>query len=172
MSHADDHTRAYLLFDQSELEYNFGAEHPMQPRRLVALMDLLESSGLWQRPAETITSPPERVQLPLRAATDEELELVHTADYISAVKQLSIPEVEADQQERNDLAMRYGFGEGDTPALPGMHEAAALIAGGTLVGLSAVMGLPAGGTFHSEDERPLHVFHPAGGWHHAWAERA
>src|SRR6266699_842229 len=165
MSHADDHTRAYLLFDQSELEYNFGAEHPMQPRRLVALMDLLESSGLWQRSGET-------GQLPLRPATDEELELVHTADYIAAVKQLSIPEAEAGQQERNDLAMRYGFGEGDTPALPGMHEAAARIAGGTLVALSAVMGLPEGGTFSSENERPLHVFHPAGGWHHAWAERA
>src|SRR5205814_9462614 len=116
-----------------------------------------------------------RVQLPLRAATDEELELVHTADYIAAVKQLSIPETAASQQEReerNELTLRYGFGEGDTPALPGMHEAAALIAGGTLVALSAVMGLPEGGTFHSEDERPLHVFHPAGGWHHAWAERA
>src|SRR5256714_15375843 len=105
MSHADDHTRAYLLFDQSELEYNFGAEHPMQPRRLVALMDLLENSGLWQRTAEAS-------QLPLRAATDEELELVHTADYIAAVKQLSIPEAEAGQQERNDLALRSGFGAG------------------------------------------------------------
>src|SRR6266568_2658273 len=138
MSHADDHTRAYLLFDQSELEYNFGAEHPMQPRRLVALMDLLESSGLWQRTSETS-------QLPMRPATDEELELVHTADYIAAVKRLSIPEAAASQQERNDLALRYGFGEGDTPALPGMHEAAARIAGGSLVALSAVMGLPAGG---------------------------
>src|SRR5437016_1656707 len=69
MSQIDDHSRAYLLFDQSELEYNFGSEHPMQPRRLVALMDLLESSGLWQRTGETITSPSERVQLPLRAAT-------------------------------------------------------------------------------------------------------
>src|SRR5207302_5371867 len=172
MSHADDHTRAYLLFDQSELEYNFGAEHPMQPRRLVSLMDLLESSGLWQRSGEAITSPPERVQLPLRPATDEELELVHTADYIAAVKQLSIPEAEAGQQERNDLALRYGFGEGDTPALPGMHEAAALIAGGTLVALSAVVGLPAGGPAGTEKSGPLHVFHPAGGWHHAWAERA
>src|SRR6266704_1541488 len=172
MSHADDHTRAYLLFDQSELEYNFGAEHPMQPRRLVALMDLLESSGLWQRSVETITSPPERVQLPLRAATDEELELVHTADYIAAVKQLSISEAAASQQERNDLALRYGFGEGDTPALPGMHEAAARIAGGSLVALSAVMGLPAGGPAGTEKSGPLHVFHPAGGWHHAWAERA
>jgi len=172
MSHADDHTRAYLLFDQSELEYNFRAEHPMQPRRLVALMDLLESSGLWQRSGETITSPPERVQLPLRPATDKELELVHTADYIAAVKQLSLPEAAAGQQERNDLALRYGFGEEDTPALPGMHEAAALIAGGTLVALSAVMGLPAGGPVGTETSGPLHIFHPAGGWHHAWAERA
>src|SRR6266700_212933 len=165
MSHADDHTRAYLLFDQSELEYNFGAEHPMQPRRLVALMDLLESSGLWQRTSETS-------QLPMRPATDEELELVHTADYIAAVKRLSIPEAAASQQERNDLALRYGFGEGDTPALPGMHEAAARIAGGSLVALSAVMGLPAGGPAGTEKSGPLHVFHPAGGWHHAWAERA
>src|SRR5205814_5260075 len=125
--------------------------------------------------AEAITSPLERVQLPLRAATNEELELVHTADYIAAVKRLSIPEAAINQQERlerNELALRYGFGEGDTPALPGMHEAAARIAGGTLAALSAVMGLPEGGTFPSEDERPLHVFHPAGGWHHAWAERA
>src|SRR5947208_6458104 len=167
MSHADDHTRAYLLFDQSELEYNFGAEHPMQPRRLVALMDLLESSGLWQRTGEAS-------QLPLRAATDEELGLVHTPDYIAAVQRLSIPE-EAGQhelQERNNLALHYGFGEGDTPALPGMHEAAARIAGGTLVALSAVMGLPAGGPAGAEKIGPLHVFHPAGGWHHAWAERA
>src|SRR5436309_11493168 len=111
MSHADDHTRAYLLFDQSELEYNFGAEHPMQPRRLVSLMDLLESSGLWQRSGETITTPPERVQLPLRPATDEELELVHTADYIAAVKHLSLPEPEADQQEGNNLAFLSGLGE-------------------------------------------------------------
>src|ERR1700694_647870 len=127
MSHADDHTRAYLLFDQGELEYNFGVEHSLQPRRLVALMDLLESSGLWQRTAEAS-------QLPMRPATDEELELVHTADYIAAVKRLSMPEAKASQQERqerNDLALRYGFGEGDTPALPGMHEAAARIAGGS-----------------------------------------
>ena len=38
--------------------------------------------------------------------------------------------------------------------------------------LSAVMGLPEGGTFATEDERPLHVFHPGGGLHHAWANRA
>src|SRR5437764_7140476 len=169
MAHTNDNTRAYLLFEQSELEYDFGAGHAMQPRRLVALMDLLESSGLWQRSGEA-------AQLPLRPATDEELGLVHTPDYIAAVKRLSIPEEVAvsqqGSQERNDLALHYGFGEGDTPALPGMHEAAARIAGGTLVALSAVMGLPAGGPAGTEKSGPLHVFHPAGGWHHAWAERA
>src|SRR5258708_5645185 len=169
MSNADDHARVHLLFDSRELAYDFGAEHPMQPRRLVALMDLLKCSGLWQHIGDAY-------QLPLCAATDEELSLVHTADYIAAVQRLSIPEeMETDQQEqqeRHTLALRYGFGEGDTSALPGMHEAAARIAGGTLVALSAVMGLPEGGAFSSENERPLHVFHPAGGWHHAWAERA
>src|SRR2546430_3849596 len=62
--------------------------------------------------------------------------------------------------------------EGDTPALPDMHKVCALIAGGSLVALSAVMGLPEGGTFSSEEDRPLHVYHPAGGLHHAWADRA
>src|SRR6266704_7124193 len=176
MTNAHTDARARLIFDPVELDYDFGEGHPMQPRRLVALMDLLESSGLWKQSNAAITSPPERVQLPLRAATEEELRLVHTPDYIAAVKRLSIPEETAlnqqEREERNDLALRYGFGEEDTPALPGMHEAAARIAGGTLVALSAVMGLPEGGTFNSEDERPLHVFHPAGGLHHAWAEQA
>src|SRR2546421_27928 len=152
MPHADDNTHAYLLFDQDELEYDFGAAHPMQPRRLVAMMDLLESCGLWQRSDEAS-------RLPLRAATDEELGLVHTPDYIAAVKRLSIPEEVAasqqERQERNELALRFGFGEGDTPAMPRMHEAAARIAGGTLVALSAVMGLPAGGPMGAQKAGPL-----------------
>jgi acetoin utilization protein AcuC len=114
--------------------------------------------------------------LPLRPATIEELSLVHRPDYIAAVQRLSAPqEAGASQDEREErvaLALTYGFGEGDTPAVPGMHEVAARIAGGTLVALSAVMGLPEGGPFASEEERPRHVFHPAGGLHHAMAERA
>ena len=63
MSQPDDHARAYLLFDPAELQYDFGERHPLQPRRLVALMDLLESSGLWKQSNDAITSLPERVQL-------------------------------------------------------------------------------------------------------------
>ncbi len=162
-------SRGRLVFDPAELNYNFGADHPMQPRRLAALIDLLETSGLWQKEDE-------RTRLPLRAATPQELALNHTASYIAAVQQLSLPEEDIASKEerviREQLIQQYGFGEGDTPALPGMHEVCSLIVGGSLVALSAVMGLPEGGTFATEEDRPLHVFHPAGGLHHAWADRA
>ena len=161
------HSRSRLMFDQRELAYDFGPNHPMKPRRLVALMDLLKTSALWE-PGH------EQTALPLRAATVEELSMVHTKEYIAEVQRLSIPEEAAAHQSERDreLAEQFGFGEADTPAIAGMHDVSALIAGATLVALSAVMGLSAGGTFASENDRPLHVFHPAGGMHHAWAERA
>ncbi len=169
MHNTSPQPRAELLFDPCELAYDLGAEHPFQSRRLVALIDLLESSGLWQKSDE-------HSRLPMRAATIEELALIHTPDYIAAVQQLSIPlPEEASQEEREQrerLATAFGFNEGDTPSVPGLHEAAAQVAGGTLIALSAVMGLAEGGTYRSEQDRPLHVFHPAGGLHHAWAERA
>src|SRR5579875_2030498 len=162
-------SRARLVFDPEELKYDFGAHHHMQPSRIVALFDLLEKSGLWQREQE-------RTRLAPRLATVEELRLVHTADYIDAVQRLSVPEEEilddGERKVRGQLAMQYGFSDGDTPPLPGMHEVSARITGGTLIALCAVMGLPEGGEFASEEERPLHVFHPSGGLHHAWAERA
>ncbi|HLX55463.1 MAG TPA: acetoin utilization protein AcuC, partial [Ktedonobacteraceae bacterium] len=167
MSKANVPARARLAFHPDELRYNFGAEHPLQPARIAALMDLLETCGLWN-PAN------DALQLPLRSATLDELSLVHSADYIAAVQKLSEaadPDTE-EQQRRSQLALKYGFADGDTPVLPGMHEVTARIAGGSLVALSAVMGLPEGGKYSSEDEQPLHVFHPAGGLHHAWSDRA
>lgn len=174
MTGAQANPRARLIFDPAELAYNFGPDHPLQPQRIIALVDLLETAGLWRSTAE-------QSRLPLRAATLEELGLVHTADYIAAVQRLSAPEtgdeahppVDAGEgKKRTQLAIKYGFADGDTPVLPRMHEVSANIAGGTLVGLSAVLGLPEGGTFDAEELRPLHVFHPAGGLHHAWPERA
>ncbi len=169
MANSGSNSRARLIFDPAELHYDFGPQHPLQPSRLVALMDLLECSGLWH-------SSDKRTSLPLRPATREELVLNHTPDYIAAVEYLSIPveslASEAEREERVELALKYGFAEGDTPLFPRMHEVSACIAGGTLVALSAVIGLAEGGTFSSEGERPLHVFHPAGGLHHAWADRA
>ena len=169
MSSTPAQTRARLIFDACELQYDFGHDHPFQARRLAALIDLLESSGLWH-------SGDERHSLPFRPASIEELSLIHLPEYISAVQQLSMPEEnlgdpQEEQAKRAQLAREYGFAEGDTPAIAGMHEVAARIAGGTLVALSTVMGLDEGET-GAPEERPLHIFHPAGGLHHAWAERA
>jgi acetoin utilization deacetylase AcuC-like enzyme len=166
MSKATNDPRARLIFDPEELSYDFGAEHPLQPGRIVALMDLLESSGLWQ-------SEDEKSRLSLRPATEEELGLAHTSDYIAAVQSLSTAgKEESSREDRLRLAIQYGFADGDTPVLPRMHEVSARIVGGSLVALNAVMGITGDSTILPEDERPLHVFHPAGGLHHAWSERA
>src|SRR6266568_4470014 len=166
MSEVQSDSRAKLIFDPEELDYDFGPEHPLQPQRIAALLDLLETCELWD-------SSNANSSLPLRTATSEELSLVHTSDYISAVQTLgAVGKVERLDSEHLQLAMKYGFAEGDTPVLPRMHEVSARIAGGSLAALHAVMGISDNGTIVPSDERPLHVFHPAGGLHHAWAERA
>ena len=68
-------SRSRLVFDRGELAYDFGPEHPMKPERLVALIDLLMTSELWN-PDDNQT------RLPIRAATIEELRLIHTEEYI------------------------------------------------------------------------------------------
>src|SRR6266516_985823 len=117
--------RARLLFDPAALAYDFGPHHPMQPRRLIALKDLLETSGLWQE-ADV------RTRLNGRSATLEELRLAHTPDYIAAVQRLSVPRdavmSEVERKEWEELALHYGFADGDTPASPHMHEVAAHVA--------------------------------------------
>jgi len=66
-------SRSRLAFDLGELAYDFGPEHPMKPSRIVALMDLLITSKLWV-PDDELT------RLPIRAATLEELKLIHSED--------------------------------------------------------------------------------------------
>src|SRR6478672_15450 len=75
-------SRSCLAFDRGELAYDFGPEHPMKPSRLVALMDLLMTSELWD-------PDDEQTRLPIRAATIEELRLIHSEDYIAEVQRLS-----------------------------------------------------------------------------------
>src|SRR5260370_29551046 len=76
-------SRARLIFDPAEFKYDFGPDHPLQGRRLISLMDLLETSGLWR-------SENEQTPLPSRAATIDELRLDHPADYLEPVEPLSV----------------------------------------------------------------------------------
>jgi acetoin utilization protein AcuC len=79
--------------------------------------------------------------------------MVHTEDYLDAVKG-------AGEGEDGDW-WRYGFGPGDNPIFPRMHEASARVAGASLVAAEAV-----------STGRAQHAFNPAGGLHHAMPSRA
>ncbi len=83
-----------------------------------------------------------------RTATVDELLLFHTADYIDLVS-------------RKSAEGRGWLDEGDTPALPGIFEAASSVVGTTLAAVDAVM--------HGDARR---AFSPIAGLHHAARGRA
>jgi len=80
--------------------------------------------------------------------------LVHDQSYVATIRSLSARPIGPEHLEA-------GIGPGDTPAFPGMHEAAAAVAGGSLRALEAIL--------RGETE---HAFHPGGGLHHAMRDRA
>ena len=125
--------------------YDHGPQHPLRPQRVLLTRDLIKAYGLvdGQRAVET----------PARDATEEELLLVHTERYIEAVKG-------AGSGQPGDW-WRFGFGPGDNPVFPQMHEASTRVAGASLAAAEAVLS-----------GRSQHAFNPAGGLHHAMPERA
>jgi acetoin utilization protein AcuC len=125
--------------------YDHGPQHPLKPERFLLTLDLIEAFG--------ITSRHNVSTLGCRSASDEELQLVHTPEYIDATKR-------AGDGDHGDW-WRFGYGPGDNPIFPRMHEAAALVAGASLVAAEEVLS-----------GRAQHAFNPAGGLHHAMAARA
>ncbi len=141
--------RATLFIHDEARRYDFGPQHPLQPIRLVALLDLIEEMRLFDAGHDR--------RVPALATSDE-LGLVHSPSYVEAVASLSgasYPLRGADAA----LAETLRLGPGDTPAFPGMHEASAAIAGATLAAVRSVMS----GDVH-------HAFSPSGGLHHAMAD--
>ena len=128
-----------LVFGARSLEYDFGPRHPLSPRRFGPGIDLLRAVG-----AEPGLAP--------EPATDSELEWLHAAGYLAAVRRFS-----ADP----DRMAEAGIGPGDDPAFEGMHEAAATVAGGSIRGVEAIL--------RGDHE---HAYHPGGGLHHAMRARA
>jgi acetoin utilization protein AcuC len=113
--------------------YGFPGGHPFGADRHEHFLRELNAQGLatavnWAAP---------------RIATDAELASFHTPTYIDFVR------------ERSVLGKGYLDG-GDTPAFPGVFEAAASVVGGTLVALEALMSGAA-----------RRAFVPIAGLHHA-----
>ncbi len=127
-------TSTVLVYRGSEIaRYGFGDPHPFGTDRHDVFQRELEAEALGS--AVAYAAP--------RRATVDELLLFHTADYIDLVS-------------RKSQAGRGYLDEGDTPAFPGVFDAASDVVGTTLAAVDAVM---AGDT--------RRAFVPIAGLHHA-----
>jgi acetoin utilization protein AcuC len=130
---------AVCVFDDQRLaNYNFGEQHPFGPARFDAFNNAFLERGFDQqvKSCEAVT------------ATAEQIEWFHDHAYVEGVK----------------LASLAGIGyldQGDTPVVPGIYDAAALVAGTTLQAIRLIM--------QGECRR---AFNPIGGLHHARRDRA
>ena len=130
-----------VVWDDALLAYDFGPSHPMQPVRLELTAALCHGLGLLEGPGVRLVTP--------QVADDATLELVHTAEYVAAVRR-------APEDLLGRLGLRFGLGTPDTPTFPRMHEASARVVGGSVAAAQAVWSGQA-----------QHAVNFAGGLHHA-----
>ncbi|MEH7115317.1 acetoin utilization protein AcuC [Neobacillus niacini] len=134
-----------FIFSEELLKYKFNSDHPFNQFRLKLTVDLLHR----------LNALDQRHVVPPRMATEEELSLIHDPSYIEAVK------MAGHGQLSQTVAENYGLGTEDTPIFPNMHEASALLVGGTLTAVDQVM-----------TGQSLHSLHLGGGLHHGFRGKA
>ncbi|MGN6563734.1 MAG: acetoin utilization protein AcuC [Thermomicrobiales bacterium] len=130
-----------LIYGEAYHAYRFNDTHPFNPLRLRLAVDLITACGLLED-EHRLVAP--------RAATDAELATAHSEAYIAAVRTAGLGQLPP------EWAMRYGLGTEDVPIFPQMHEAAAMLVGGSLVAAELVMA-----------SQVDHAFNIGGGLHHA-----
>jgi len=133
--------RAAVVWTPDFLGYDLGGEHPLDPIRLDLTMRLATELGVLEGVTPLI---PEQ-------APDTEVQRVHVASYLSAVK--SAPDA--------PFGVGHGLGTEDNPIFEHMHEASALVCGGSLLAAREIA--------EGRADRAVNI---AGGLHHAMADRA
>ncbi|MBM7096413.1 MULTISPECIES: acetoin utilization protein AcuC [Alteribacter] len=137
--------KSAFVYSPEQLSYRFNEHHPFNQKRLETTNDLLFKLGAL-RDSDII---------PPRMATEEELLLVHTKEYVEAVKKAS------SEENKTSFSSTYGLGTEDTPAFPHMHEAASWLVGGTLTAVDTI--------FEGSYEHALNL---GGGLHHGFKGKA
>lgn len=133
--------RTSVIWTPDLLGYDLGGEHPLDPVRLDLTMRLARELGVLEGVEPVV---PEQ-------APDSEVARIHTPSYMSAVK--SAPET--------PFGIGHGLGTDDNPIFMHMHEAGALVCGGTLSAAREIA-----------EDRADRAVSIAGGLHHAMADRA
>ncbi|MEV0681579.1 acetoin utilization protein AcuC [Actinosynnema sp. NPDC050436] len=138
---ADVGDRAAVVWDESFLSYDLGGDHPLNPVRLDLAVRLATGLGVLDG-VDFVTPEP---------ATDAEIERVHEPSYLSAVQ--AAPMAGWD--------VGHGLGTADNPVFARMHEASALVVGGSLAAARKIAS--------GEARRAVNI---AGGLHHAMRDHA
>ncbi len=131
--------KSAFIYHDEYLKYQFGPDHPFKPVREQYALDILRQLEVFDDKAKIYE--PER-------ATEDDLRLVHTENYIKYVKAMC---------EKGSGLLDLG----DTPAKKGLFEGSLRVVGGSILGAKLVM----------EGEAD-HAFNPGGGLHHAKEDRA
>jgi len=131
-----------IVYTPDYRTYDFGPQHPFSPDRWQALEELMRFQG------------PDATWIVPVAVGDDDLLAVHTVPFLEAVHAASagFP---------GTHGTSFGLGTQDVPVFFGMHEAAALVCGGTV---EAARRIASG-----DAKRVLQL---SGGLHHAMPNRA
>ncbi|MFX1508033.1 MAG: acetoin utilization protein AcuC [Promethearchaeota archaeon] len=116
-----------LIWSPDYTTFKLGEGHPLNNRRFIILNHLLNFFGIFDRSDVIQINPPQ--------ATEEELLLFHTEEYIQVMKELSI----AKTTWGPSRGLEYGLGTGDCPIFPDMHKLTSLVVGGTLEGAKKIL---------------------------------
>jgi acetoin utilization protein AcuC len=133
-----------VIWDEAFLRYRLSADHPLHPIRLALTVDLSRALGVLDHPNLTVLAP--------EPADDDLLRLVHTDAYLRAVRTAF---------DNPALAFRHGMGTADNPIFPDMHDAAALLTGGSVLAARRIL-----------EGHAQHAANIGGGLHHAMPDRA
>jgi len=136
-------SRPIVMWDPRMLAYDLGGQHPLHPVRWE--LTWLLSTYLGVVDGFEVAAP--------TPADADTLTMVHTPGYIDAVRRASRPGFA--------FAVGHGLGTPDNPIFPGMHDAAALIAGASVDAARAIA--------RGEVDRAVNF---CGGLHHAMPDWA
>ena len=133
--------RATVVWDDALLGYKLSSSHPLNPVRLDLTMRLAQGLGVLEGVDLLAPTP----------APDEELQRVHVASYLDAVR--VAPERGGDPAHQ--------LGTADNPIFEKMHEASALATGASIAAAREIA--------EGRADRAVNI---AGGLHHAMADHA
>jgi acetoin utilization protein AcuC len=132
---------AAVVWTPDFLGYDLGDDHPLDPVRLDLTMRLATDLGVLE--GVELLAPEQ--------ASDEEVQRAHVPSYLAAVR--AAPD--------NPFCAGHGLGTEDNPIFFGMHEASALVCGGSLLAAREIA--------EGRADRAMNI---AGGLHHAMRDRA